>query len=224
MWWKRNSQPLLVVISQRTGEIRFDRGVAQREWSLLCRTRRTRWKDGCGRFRHLKGGNRTAPLTSKGRLFKLRAGKVERLRDEAAHLARTYTSRCSLRGGQIELLARARQRHVGEAPLFPQSLLIKRGWRLWCAWVARHDLIAPAELCRKGEARRASARREACLHHVRHKDHRKLQALRLMDGQQGNGVKIWVNIRGGWIVTRLTELFQVADEKGCAIEFKQTTA
>ena len=45
-----------------------------------------------------------------------------------------------------------------------------------------------------------------------------------MDGQQGNGVKIWVNIRGGWIVTRLTELFQVADEKGCAIKFKQTTA
>ena len=201
-----NSKALLVVVAQRTGEVGLNRRIAQRERRLLSGTSFAHGEDWRRRGNNLQRADRAAPFAGERHLFELRARKVERLRDEAAYLSRANPSGGALCGAQIELRPRACQRHIGEAALFAQRLLIKRAWVISDARVARHDLITTAQLCSKGETRRSSARRESRLNHIRNKDHRELKPLRLVNGEQRNSIKVWINICGGWIVTRLAEL------------------
>ena len=179
-----NPKALLVVVAQRTGEVGLNRRIAQREWRLLSGTRFAHSEDWRRRSNNLQRADCTAPFASERRLLKLCARKVERFRDEAAHLSRANPSGGALCGAQVELRPRACQRHIGEAALLSQRLLIKRTWFISGARVARHDLITTAQLCGKCEARRSSARRESRLNHIRNKDHGELKAFRLMNGKQ----------------------------------------
>ena len=179
-----NPKALLVVVAQRTGEVGLNRRIAQREWRLLSDTSFAHGEDWRRRGNNFERADRAAPFASERHLLKLRARKVERLRDEAAHLSRANPSGGALCGAQVELRPCACQRHIGEAALFAQRLLIKRAWVISDARVARHDLIATPQLCGKCQTRRSSARRESRLNHIRNKDHGELKALRLMNGEQ----------------------------------------
>ena len=207
MWRERNPKSLLVVVAQRAGEIGLNRRIAQRQRRLLSNASFARGKDWRRGGNNFERADCAAPFASERHLLKLCSRKVERFRDEAAHLSRAYPSSGALCGAQVELRPRARQRHIGETALFAQRLFIKRTWLISGARIARNDLITTAQLCGKCEARRSPARWESRLHHIRNKDHRELKALRLMDGEQRNSIKVWIYIGGRWIVTRLAKLF-----------------
>ena len=182
--WERNPKTLLVVVAQRTGKVGLNRRIAQRERRLLSGTSFAYGEDWRRRGNNFERANRAAPFAGERHLLKLCARKVERLRDEAAHLSRANPSGGALRSAQVELRPCARQCYVSEAALFAQRLLIQGTWVVSYARVARHDLIATPQLCGKGETRRSPTRRESRLNHICNKDHGELKALRLMDGEQ----------------------------------------
>ena len=83
-------------------------------------------------------------------------------------------------------------RYVAQPPLLGEGQLGRR----------RH---APAETGRQGERLATAARREPAGDHARQEDDRELEALGLVDGQDGDGLGVGIELGGGRVVAGLDE-------------------
>ena len=212
------------MIPQWAGNERLNRRKAQREWRTLP----------CSRFTHGEnwewwGDYREAInfggwLTGEWELFKLLAAEVECLGDESTDLARSHTTAASFCGGKGQALACSRQCNVSKTSLLAQRLFVCLCWPLWGTGISWHHIIRATKFCSEREARRSTFGREAPFNEVCSKNDGELKALRLVNGEERNGVKVGINIGGRRIVPRLPELLEVAHQEWSAVELQESAA
>ena len=189
-----------VAVLERAGQVGVD--LVEGEDERLGRVARSRQAAGDLRRGRLEGGEPLDGAGGAGR--RRRAGRqVERLEDERRDAPGPLAA--VVQGvGQHELVAGPRHADVEEPPLL-----------LHVGVAAGED--AAQERVRDGELLAPPAGGEATVHESDEEDDRPLQPLRLVEGRDGDGVRVGVQVGGRRVVPGVDERLQVRREEDGAV-------
>ena len=190
---QRHPEHVRVLVLERAGQVIVDLVEAQRQRLLDRAAQRPRRLRGPGEGREPVQRRR---LPRSGTRRPGRRRQVERLQHERRHAPRPGAAVVG-RVRQDQLVAGTGHGHVEQPPLLGEECL--GGLRL-----------APAEATGERERLASTREREPPGDQARQEHDRKLEPLRLVDREHGDGIRVRIELRGGRVVARLDERLEMA--------------